>query len=150
MGDTISQQILLTGEAAKLCKRISGELSRRKNRSISYGYVVSKIISDYVSEGIDTSTRSLRLYYLTLSIKDAMVWGGGITTTIHLKRPVHEFVSQIQKFSRERRKNKTSRGIQQAGMIKVEIMNAMVHDYIACVEITGKDFMDYYVEKSLT
>lgn len=92
---------------------------------------------DYARENVSNKEeRLLRLYFLYLSLKDSMVWNKGVGTNVYFRKPVMLLIREFQQFAKKR----------DAYINIQEAPNVIIHDYIACVELRGRNFVEYYLE----
>lgn len=68
-----------------------------------------------------------------------MVWNRGTGTNVSFRKPAMEMIREFQKFAK---KKKLFVNVQEAP-------NVIIHDYIDLMELKGKDFTVYYLEKHL-
>ena len=133
--DLTVHTVFLSGQAHKTCKMILAATDK-KRADQSYREIISRVTMDYAKESVSNNDeRLLRLYFLYLSLKDSMVWNKGVGTNVYFRKPVMLLIREFQKFAKKR----------EAYPFIPEIPNVIIHDYIACVELRGHDFIEYYL-----
>ncbi len=133
--DLTLHKVFLSGRAHKICKLILAATDK-KRADQSYREIISRVTMDYTKENVvNKEERLLRMYFLYLSLKDSMVWNKGVATNVYFRKPSMLLIRQFQQFAKER----------DAFISVPEIPNVIIHDYIACVELRGIDFIEYYI-----
>lgn len=136
--DLTLSEVFLSGRANKICRVILKATQHQANGR-SFPELINRIVVDYTREDEEESRRFLRLYYLHISLKHSMLWDKGVSAKVHFRKPAMEFMRGLQEFSSSRKVP-----------IKIpDVPNVLIHDYIACVELKGKDFSEHYLEKHL-